>query len=242
MSNVEQKAMIKEIFASIQGEGLLVGVQQIFIRFCKCNLSCKYCDTDFSSDYREFTSNELVDYLHKNFDLRTINSISLTGGEPLLWSEFLKDFLPLVNLPIYLETNGTLYEKLDLVFDNIDYISADIKLPSCAGVKDSFDKHFLFFDRISTLNKSIDNSKKFCYANGNIFAKVVFDENITEEEIIKSTELAKKYHFEIILQPKMNKTGMSISSNFIEKVFRKFLDRYNKTRVIPQVHKFLDVE
>ena len=47
---MNNKAKIKEIFSSIQGEGLLVGVEQIFIRFCKCNLACKYCDTDFSSD------------------------------------------------------------------------------------------------------------------------------------------------------------------------------------------------
>ena len=40
---------IKEIFTSIQGEGLYIGQKQIFVRFSRCNLSCAYCDTDFYS-------------------------------------------------------------------------------------------------------------------------------------------------------------------------------------------------
>lgn len=227
--NNTQKAKIKEIFASIQGEGLLVGVQQIFIRFCRCNLACKYCDTDFSSDYKEYTSDELVKYLEDNFDLRTINSVSLTGGEPLLWVEFLKEFLPKLTLPVYLETNGTVTEGLEKILPEIDYISADIKLPSCSGVKNSFELHRKFFEKIS----HSDCAK---------FSKIVFDRNITEEEIEQACLLAKEYNFEIILQPMMVGDRMSVDNKFIEQIFGKFLNRYNRTRVIPQVHKFLDVE
>ena len=42
-----QRFKIKEIFESIQGEGLYIGSKQLFIRFCACNLKCKYCDTPF---------------------------------------------------------------------------------------------------------------------------------------------------------------------------------------------------
>jgi organic radical activating enzyme len=38
-------APITELFSSIQGEGLLVGERQVFLRFAGCNLCCAYCDT-----------------------------------------------------------------------------------------------------------------------------------------------------------------------------------------------------
>ena len=226
---MNNKAKIKEIFSSIQGEGLLVGVEQIFIRFCKCNLACKYCDTDFSSDYKEYNPQELADYLRNNFDFNKINSISLTGGEPLLWIDFLADFLPLVDLPIYLETNGTVIKDVEKIIDSIDYVSADIKLPSCSGLINSFEKHDKFFET-------------FCNSKATVFAKIVFDEKITEEEIKLATDLSKKYGFEIILQPKMIGDKMSVNSDFIRKIFYKFLEYTKNVRVIPQVHKFLGVE
>ena len=34
-----------EIFSSVQGEGLMVGERQVFLRFGGCNLECAYCDT-----------------------------------------------------------------------------------------------------------------------------------------------------------------------------------------------------
>lgn len=226
---MNNKAKIKEIFSSIQGEGLLVGVEQIFIRFCKCNLACKYCDTDFSSDYKEYNPQELADYLRNHFDFNKINSISLTGGEPLLWIDFLTEFLPLVDLPIYLETNGTVIKDVEKIIDSIDYVSADIKLPSCSGLINSFEKHDKFFET-------------FCNSKATVFAKIVFDEKITEEEIKLATDLSKKYGFEIILQPKMIGDKMSINSTFIRKIFYKFLEYTKNVRVIPQVHKFLGVE
>ena len=47
---VKDKGKLVEIFSSIQGEGPLVGVRQVFIRFCGCNLNCAYCDTDHTED------------------------------------------------------------------------------------------------------------------------------------------------------------------------------------------------
>ena len=88
---------VKEIFSSIQGEGPVVGYKQLFIRFCNCNLKCNYCDTEFDkTNSEEFSPQELYKKITSEYNLKTFHSISLTGGEPLLSAEFLKEFLPLI--------------------------------------------------------------------------------------------------------------------------------------------------
>ena len=219
------KVNIKEIFSSIQGEGPFVGYKQLFIRFCGCNLTCKYCDTDYRTvDSKEYTLDEIIEISKDNADC---HSISLTGGEPLLNTGFLKEFLPQCPLPVYLETNATLAGELGEIIDYVDYISADIKLASCFGGNDLFSEHDRFF--------TIASPKK-------LFAKIVFDENISEEEIMQSCKLGAKYGIELILQPKMDETGISVSSDFIQLTLDRFLKKYKKVRLIPQVHKFLNVK
>ncbi len=215
---------VKEIFTSIQGEGPYVGYKQLFIRLCGCNLNCSYCDTDFEyNESKEYSVNELIDICNKNPDC---HSVSFTGGEPLLHSEFIKEFGKNSNLPIYLETNGTLANKLNDVIDYITYISADIKLPSATGLKPLWEEHEEFF--------KIGIQKE-------IFAKVVFDKNINDFEIHKITHLCKQYNVELILQPMMMGKYPSVDSEFMQTILNKCLKVYSKTRLIPQVHKFIDV-
>src|SRR5574344_1039856 len=114
-------AKINEIFSSLQGEGLFVGTKQLFIRFCGCNLNCNYCDTtEVEVENFDFSLQELKCYI-VHFNLATLHSISLTGGEPLLWCDFLSEFLPLCDNKIYLETNSTLPKNLDKIRDFIDF-------------------------------------------------------------------------------------------------------------------------
>lgn len=216
------KVKIKEIFASIQGEGPYVGYKQLFIRFCNCNLKCNYCDTDFA-DGKEYDPCELADEVNKYSD---VHSISLTGGEPLLQVDFLKDFLPRVNKKIYLETNATLADRFNEVKSFIDIVSADIKLESATGIKDIYKFHDKFFEACRGVET---------------FAKIVFNDRVTDEEIEKCCELGKKYGIELILQPEMATNGMTVTSEYAADVLDKFLSKYGKVRLIPQVHKFLDV-
>lgn len=215
---------IREIFASIQGEGPLVGYKQLFVRFCGCNLNCKYCDTEFDiKNAKEYSVDELVEIVNQNTDC---HSLSLTGGEPLLSFNFLNELAAKSKLPLYLETNGTLHKNLEEIINCIDYISADIKLPSCTGLKPLWDEHNEFF-KIA--------SQKI------LFAKAVFDSSIEDEEIKKACDLCRKYNIELILQPMMIGNKPSISSSFMEKTLNKALTYYAKVRLIPQVHKFIDV-
>ena len=112
------QASIKEIFESIQGEGILAGYKQVFVRFVGCNLNCAFCDTNFMEDEKtlHLKEEELFDMVRK-FDSE---SLSFTGGEPLLHHQFIKSFLTkykkFLNKEIYLETNGTLYKELEKIF------------------------------------------------------------------------------------------------------------------------------
>ena len=217
---------INEIFDSIQGEGPVVGYRQLFIRFCGCNLNCAYCDTDFVSGV-EYSPEGLLGKISSEYDFNVFHSVSLTGGEPLLSTGFLKEFLPLIKnkIKIYLETNATMYSEINEVKNYIDIISADIKLKSAAGF-DSFTLHEKFFE----------NSKGI-----QTFAKIVFDENITEEEVFKCVNLAQKFNIELILQPKMSGNNITVSPDFCVNILNKFTAKHKNTRLIPQVHKFLNV-
>ena len=201
----ENKVKIKEIFASVQGEGPYVGCEQIFVRFCDCNLNCNYCDTDFKGE-KEYTANSLKEHIEK-YDLSTVHSLSLTGGEPLIFSDFLNEFLPLVNVKKYLETNATLWKDLEKIEKHIDIISADIKLPSSTKIKPLWTPHDKFFETAKKYNKEI-------------FAKVVFNDEITEDEIKNCIQLAKKHKLELILQPQTKNNEILPKST--SKIFERF--------------------
>lgn len=218
------KAFIKEIFESIQGEGPFVGYKQLFIRFCGCNLDCLYCDTDFDKNgSKRYTVEEVLDIIKKHKDC---HSVSFTGGEPLLHAGFLKKLLPQCPLPVYLETNATLVGELKEIIDYIDYVSADIKLPSCTDGSAHWEDHDSFLE--ASVCKEV-------------FAKIVFDENITEDEITTCAKLGAKHVVELILQPKMINDKPVVNKEFMEETLNKFLKKYKKVRLIPQIHKFLDI-
>jgi 7-carboxy-7-deazaguanine synthase len=99
--------LVNEIFYSLQGEGLDVGIPATFLRLAKCNVRCSFCDTKYAfQDGREMTISEAM------FRLMTKNKfIVVTGGEPLLQDEELGHLVELLRKDYYhfaVETNGTL--------------------------------------------------------------------------------------------------------------------------------------
>lgn len=222
-------AQVKEIFTSIQGEGHLVGYTQLFIRFCKCDFNCTTCDIDYKPDGTTdtYTANSLAERL-KSYDNHNIHSICLTGGEPLMEAAFLKEFLRNITLPVYLETNAAMPEALEEIINMIKYVSASIKLPSVCGCKDCFDKHAEFL--------------RICKrARKNMYMKVPFNENATDQEIDKCVEMAKENDIEIVLQPVTKNGKIIVPSRYLPEVLERFRKKYWHVRLIPQVHKILSV-
>ena len=74
---------ISEIFHSLQGEGLLLGVPSVFIRTSGCNLRCRWCDTPYASWKPE--GEELgIDEIMKRVSAYQCHHVVLTGGEPMI--------------------------------------------------------------------------------------------------------------------------------------------------------------
>jgi organic radical activating enzyme len=83
------RLLVSEIFESVQGEGVSLGVPSVFLRLAHCNLRCGWCDTKYTWDWhtydirkevREYSLDQTVDTLQR---LRPRNLV-VTGGEPLL--------------------------------------------------------------------------------------------------------------------------------------------------------------
>ena len=213
------KAPIIEIFSSFQGEGLLIGERQIFVRFAGCNLNCNYCDTDDSKSEKSgklMTPDEVSREIEKLLtpDCKTI---SFTGGEPSLYPEFISEVSQNFDLDIMLETNGTLPDKIDSI-KKLDMVSLDIKLP------EHFDGDF---DDSIFLNEIILPSTKI-----ESFEEVV-------EKL--SQNISNKSNLKIIIQPS-SPLGEWKDINFKLFEFSEVVGQYFDVSTIPQIHKILDIE
>jgi organic radical activating enzyme len=78
-----------EIFASLQGEGVSLGVPSTFVRLSGCPLACSWCDTPYTWDWKRYdpkveAMRVEVDEVARRVEQAGPNNVVLTGGEPLL--------------------------------------------------------------------------------------------------------------------------------------------------------------
>ena len=231
------KAPIIEIFSSFQGEGLLIGERQIFVRFAGCNLNCNYCDTNDSKSEKSgvlMTPDEVVSEIEKLIT-PDCKSISFTGGEPSLYPDFISQVGKNFNLKIMLETNGTLPDNIDSI-EGLDIVSLDIKLP------EHFDGDFdnsIFLNEIKSLNLLITKSI-------NVYCKVVILPSTkikSFKEVVEklSQNISSKSNLKIIIQPS-SPLGEWKDINFKLFEFSEVVGQYFEVSTIPQILKILDIE
>lgn len=129
---------VKEIFLTVQGEGVRAGTVSVFLRFAGCNLwsglekdragaICKFCDTDFvktdglnGGRYEADVLAEKVDSLWRGIGEKWV---VCTGGEPALQLDTpLVAALHKAGFKIAIETNGTLD-----VAEGVDWICVSPK-------------------------------------------------------------------------------------------------------------------
>jgi organic radical activating enzyme len=233
-----------EVFSSIQGEGPFVGVRQIFLRLPKCNLTCPYCDTRINvpgklriekiPGSRQFdladnpVSIDELKKILKSFNVSQHHSISITGGEPLLWADELQELFLYIKeqkLKIYLETNGTLPNQLIKILQWVDIISMDIKLPFDG--QNFWDVHETFL--LHSLSKQV-------------FVKIVVDEKSVLQDLIKARDLISSVDSSIltILQPVSQTRNINAPKPYQLLEWQSlYLRKLKDVRVIPQTHVYM---
>jgi len=116
---------VKEMFLTLQGEGMQAGRRAVFVRFAGCNLwsgreedragaACTFCDTDFvgmdGTEGGRYGAAALAEKALALWgDVAGVRPLAvLTGGEPLLQvDEGLIDALHAVGFEVAVESNGT---------------------------------------------------------------------------------------------------------------------------------------
>src|SRR5579862_2296776 len=102
---------LAEIFYSIQGEGAFTGTPAVFVRLAGCNLSCDFCDTDYSLKFFASPAEIVARVQHIGGDCPMV---ILTGGEPLAQRETLDliEALRRDERRVHIESNGTIFTEL----------------------------------------------------------------------------------------------------------------------------------
>jgi len=214
---------IIEIYTGFEGEGLFVGTPQVFVRFSGCNLDCPFCDTKYAWDGSVkpilYDDEGLCQELSKYSNYK---KISLTGGEPLLFVQYMdRLFSNLMGIfdEINIETNGSLYHKnLEILRGNL-FLSISPKM-----------------DYLSEVNGYIDNLKKLLNVTMKYQIKFLIDDTKFDKDMNKLKifmELFDVPKEKIIIQPVWYEDRDY--SKIVESIMSKVVD----FRVIPQVHKFI---
>lgn len=242
---------LAEIFSAIQGEGIYVGERQVFVRCAGCNLRCVYCDQpealvrtercriEQTPGKRDFVWAD--NPLTVEFALNAIRrldtpkglhrSVSLTGGEPLLQADRLRELCAGIHgagLRTYLETHGAAAKQMQFLNGLIDIVAMDIKIPSSSGERPLWDKHREFL--------------RAC-APERTFAKIVVDERVEDEEVEISARLVaeRSSDMPLILQPvtPFADSGMPPAPERMLELQAIASQIVNDVRVIPQTHKMI---
>lgn len=232
LNNTEQTALVDEVFFSYQGEGIYAGIPQIFVRFSGCNLRCNYCDTPKSlkknPGSKYFSAQALFEYINDIYNQNKDKffskkpSVSFTGGEPLLYTDFISELIKKYienKFSVYMETNGTLHQQITKICRYCDVVAMDIKFKSACS-KDLFKDHSKFL--------------KIC--KNKVFVKTVITKDTNETEFLKAVNLISKTskNIPLIIQP------ASFDNVTNEKVFKFYsiaVSKLKNVRILPQLHK-----
>ena len=198
-SKAQAELRINEIFFSIQGESVKVGLPTVFIRLTGCPLRCSYCDTTYAfHDGKKMSFDKII----RDISQYCSKHVTVTGGEPLAQKACYKFLERLCDEGFYvsLETSGAI--DIAHVDERVMKIM-DIKTPgSTEASKNKYD-NFTYIsskDQIKFVIRDRNDyqwtMRKICEFNLTKKCEVLLS---PEHESLNSTELA-----EWILEDKLN--------------------------------------
>ena len=112
----DRPLLVSEVFGpTFQGEGMSVGRRCGFVRLGGCNLTCTWCDTPYSWDWKRYdrrreTRQMTAAAVMAELDRMSVRMVVVTGGEPLLQQRRLPALFEAVKSRgwhLEVETNGT---------------------------------------------------------------------------------------------------------------------------------------
>ena len=124
-----------EIFHSLQGEGASIGTPSVFLRLALCNLTCSWCDTGYTWDWKRYDyEREVMELSLERVEESILGygcrHLVITGGEPLLQQTGLVHLVRSLKeqgFTFEVETNGTIAPHPQMLED-IDQWNVSPKL------------------------------------------------------------------------------------------------------------------
>ncbi|MEO9028094.1 MAG: 7-carboxy-7-deazaguanine synthase QueE [Ktedonobacteraceae bacterium] len=219
---------VMEIYRSIQGEGILMGVPTTFVRFFACNLRCSWCDTKYSWSVREGGTWEslIPEEVVQRIEGLGSRHIVLTGGEPTLQKELpqLAQLLKDKGYHLTIETNATIFPSQAISL--IDLWSLSPKLSS-AG------ENYLRFPIMQSFLESLQpDQQQWKFVIRNEADMRILQKLLTRFPLFHEQQLP------IVLQPEGDLAISDYPSaleRLAEQVGDPFWSRYY-VRVLPQLH------
>jgi 7-carboxy-7-deazaguanine synthase len=151
---------INEIFYSIQGESVFVGLPTVFVRLSGCPLRCVYCDTS----YAFYDGKRMgIDLIVKKIASFPAKRVCITGGEPLAQPLVLSLMQELCDLGynVSVETSGALsVAKID---DRVSVV-LDLKTPASGEVEKNLWENLSYLKPIDQVKIVICDREDFVWA------------------------------------------------------------------------------
>lgn len=162
----------------------------------RCNLRCFYCMPEEGNELMEksgiMTLEEIVS-ISKTFTDLGVDTIRLTGGEPLIRKNFEFLIRELGKLPVELKltTNGILLDKFYDLFEEVGLKKINISLDTLNKAKAAFITKRDYYDRImANIREGLDRGFK-------IKLNVVLIKEVNDNEIADFIELTRDQNISV---------------------------------------------